>query len=68
MPFGRRKPAHKSHAPNTRDPFEHLADERRAAESDAWFLAPDEGPELDVQAGVSSNLSDDDLGGEPEKV
>ena len=61
MPFGRRKAAHKSRDTRARDPFEHLADERRAAESDAWFLQPDDGPELDVQAGVSSNLSDDDL-------
>ena len=65
MPFGRRKPAHKSRATSARDPFEHLADERRAAESDAWFMAPDDGPELEVQAGVSSNLSDDDLDDEP---
>lgn len=61
MPFGRRKPAHKGRETKTRDPFEHLADERRAAESDAWFLQPDDGPELDVQAGVSSNLDDPDL-------
>ena len=64
MPFGRRK--HDSS--KSRDPFEHLADERRAAESDAWFLEPDDGPELEVQAGVSSNLSDDDLDDESEKV
>jgi hypothetical protein len=45
-----------------RDPFEHLAEERQQAESgDPWFLEPDEGPELDVQAGISSNLSHDDL-------
>ena len=83
MPFGRRKPAHKSRATSARDPFDHLADERRAAESDAWFLEPDAGEldghlpareinqfgtELDVQAGVSSNLSDDDLDDEPERV
>lgn len=61
MPFGRRKSAHKGRETNTRDPFDHLADERRAAESDAWFLQPDDGPELDVQAGVSSNLDDADL-------
>jgi hypothetical protein len=45
-----------------RDPFEHLADERRAAESgQPWFMGPDEGPELVVEAGISSNLSDEDL-------
>lgn len=56
MQFGRKKPAKRG-----RDPFEHLADERAAAESDAWFLEPDDGPELDVETGISSNLSDDDL-------
>lgn len=56
MQFGRKKPGRRG-----RDPFEHLADERQAAESEAWFLAPDDGPELDVQTGVSSNLSEDDL-------
>jgi len=61
MPFGRRKAGDGDRAANARDPFDHLADERRAAESDAWFLEPDDGPELDVQAGISSNLSDDDL-------
>lgn len=46
----------------TRDPFDHLADERRQAETDSpWFLGPDDGPELDVEAGVSSNLSDEDI-------
>jgi hypothetical protein len=57
MPFGRRK--HESS--KSRDPFEHLADERHAAESDPWFLGPDSGPELEVEAGISSNLRDDDL-------
>lgn len=61
MPFGRRKPAHSSRATKGRDPFEHLADERHAAESETWYLQADDEPELDVQAGVSSNLSDDDL-------
>jgi hypothetical protein len=56
MPFGRKKPGRKG-----RDPFEHLADERQAAESSPWFLEPDEGPELDVETGRSSNLSQDDL-------
>jgi hypothetical protein len=58
MAFGRRK--HDSS--KSRDPFEHLADERRAAESDEpWFLGHDDGPELDVEAGISSNLHDEDL-------
>ncbi len=61
MPFGRRRAEHKSRAAKARDPFEHLADERRAAESDAWFMAPDDGPELDIETGISSNLSEDDL-------
>jgi hypothetical protein len=61
MPFGRRKPADKNRAQRGRDPFAHLADERQAAESDAWFLQPDDGPELDVEAGISSNLDPDDL-------
>jgi hypothetical protein len=61
MPFGRRKLARKGRETNTRDPFDHLADERLEAESDAWFLQPDDGPELDVQAGISSNLDDADL-------
>jgi hypothetical protein len=61
MPFGRRKAAHKTRATRARDPFEHLADERREAESEAWFLQPDDGPELDVEAGISSNLDDDHL-------
>jgi hypothetical protein len=77
MRFGRRKPAHLSRDPkardpkprdtrardtSARDPFGHLADERRAAESEAWFLQPDDAPEIDVQAGISSNLSGHDLG------
>ena len=44
-----------------RDPFDHLADERREAEGDAWFLGPDDGPELEVEAGISSNLHDEDV-------
>ena len=58
MAFGRRK--HDSS--KSRDPFEHLADERRAAESgEPWFLGADDRAELDVEAGISSNLVDDDL-------
>jgi hypothetical protein len=66
MPLGRRKSGDKrsgdkGRSPRGRDPFAHLADERKAAESDAWFLQPDDGPELDVETGISSNLSEDDL-------
>jgi hypothetical protein len=58
MAFGRRK--HDS--AKSRDPFDHLADERSAAESgEPWFLGPDDGSELDVEAGISSNLRDEDL-------
>jgi hypothetical protein len=72
MPLGRRKSGDKRagesragdkrRAPRGRDPFAHLADEREEAESEAWFLQPDDGPELDVETGISSNLSEDDLG------
>jgi hypothetical protein len=56
---GRRKQKQQQ---DDRDPFGHLADARREAESgDPWFLAPDDGPELDVQAGISSNLRDEDI-------
>jgi hypothetical protein len=59
MAFSRRKDRGRR---GGRDPFGHLQDERAQAESgDPWFLAPDDGPELDVQAGISSNLSEDDL-------
>ncbi|HLT70964.1 MAG TPA: hypothetical protein VKZ72_12390 [Acidimicrobiales bacterium] len=59
MPFGRRRAGQKRR--KSRDPFEHLADERQAAESEAWFMKPDDGPELDIEAGISSNLRDEDL-------
>ena len=72
MPLGRRKSGDKRsgedragdkhRASRGRDPFAHLADEREAAESEAWFLQPDDGPELEVETGISSNLSEDDLG------
>jgi hypothetical protein len=61
MPFGRRRAAHRSRDSNARDPFDHLADERRAAESDVWFLQPDDAPDLEVQAGMSSNITAADL-------
>lgn len=58
MAFGRRK-----RGAGRRDPFVHLADERRAAEAEAWFLQPDDAPPLDVEAGISSNITDDDIEG-----
>lgn len=46
----------------SRDPFAHLRDDRTTAEDgDPWFLGPDDGPELHVETGISSNLSEDDL-------
>jgi hypothetical protein len=69
MAFSRRKDRERR---GGRDPFGHLHDERAQVESeDPWFLAPDEGPELDVQAGISSNLSEVGLSsrpGEPPRV
>ena len=56
MAFGRKK-----RSARDRDPFVHLADERRAAEAETWFLEPDDGPVLDVETGISSNLSEEDL-------
>jgi hypothetical protein len=58
MPLGRRNRKHRS-----RDPFAHLADERRAAESgdQPWFMGEDDAPELHVETGISSNLGRDDL-------
>lgn len=63
MPFGRRKDQNKDpKKARSRDPFEHLEDERAAAEDgDPWFLAPDDGPELEIETGISSNLTEDDL-------
>jgi len=58
MPFGRRRWQKRR---KSRDPFEHLADERQAAEAEAWFMQPDDGPELEIEAGISSNLRDEDL-------
>jgi hypothetical protein len=55
MPLRRRKN-------QERDPFSHLSGERNEAESGTpWFVGPDSGPDLDVEAGISSNLRDDDL-------
>ena len=66
---GRRKdreaPKHmKKRAPtkSSRDPFEHLRDERAQAEGgDPWFVGEDEGPELHIETNKSSNLSEEDL-------
>ena len=68
MVFGRRKdreaPKHmrKPVKGGSRDPFQHLRDERAEAESgEPWFVGEDEGPELDIETNRSSNLSADDL-------
>jgi hypothetical protein len=64
MAFSRRKvqeTKEKQDKRNGRDPFAHLHDEREKAEEEPWFLAPDDGPELHVETGISSNLSEDDL-------
>ena len=57
MAFGRRK--HDS--TKNRDPFEHLADDAAPpspANPGSWGPTR---PELDVEAGISSNLRDEDL-------
>jgi hypothetical protein len=56
MAFGRKKRSSRD-----RDPFVHLADERQVAERGTWFLEPDDGPQLEVETGISSNLSEEDL-------
>jgi hypothetical protein len=66
MAFSRRKAqepkeTREKQARRGRDPFAHLQDEREEAEAEPWFLAPDDGPELQVETGISSNLSEDDL-------
>jgi hypothetical protein len=65
MVFGRRK--HEGRTGDERDPFAHLEGERNDAESGSpWFLdGDDDAPELDVQAGISSNLDRRDLTGRP---
>jgi len=72
MVFGRRRdreaPKHmKKRAPGkaSRDPFEHLRDERAQAEGgDPWFVGEDDGPELEIETNRSSNLSAEDLSSE----
>jgi hypothetical protein len=63
MPFSRRKDRRREQAKvDSRDPFAHLQDERaKAEEEEPWFLAPDDGPELEIETGISSNLTPDDL-------
>lgn len=64
MVFTRRKgqePKERQEKRSGRDPFAHLQDERAEAEEQPWFLAPDEAPDLEIEAGISSNLSEDDL-------
>jgi hypothetical protein len=63
MPFSRRKDRRReARKADSRDPFEHLREERaKAEEEEPWFLAPDDGPELHIETGISSNLSEDDL-------
>lgn len=49
--FGRRR---------KQDFFERSAAERRVTEDEQpWFLAPDDGPELDVDAGRSARMDDE---------
>lgn len=71
MVFGRRKdreaPKHmrkpsKPTKGSGRDPFQHLRDERAQAEAgDPWFLADDDGPELEIETNRSSNLKAEDF-------
>jgi len=43
------------------DDFKALSRERRAVEDDQpWFAAEDDGPQLDVETGIGSNLRRDD--------
>jgi hypothetical protein len=54
MAFRRRKK-------DERDPFAHLSADREEAESGTpWFMGDDGSPNLDIQAGISSNIADDD--------
>lgn len=63
MPFSRRKDRSREQGKaDSRDPFSHLREERaKAEEEEPWFLAPDDGPELEIETGISSNLTPDDL-------
>jgi hypothetical protein len=46
------------------DFFQRSVEDRRASEDEQpWFAAPDDGPELEVDAGRSARMEDDgDLG------
>jgi hypothetical protein len=63
MPFSRRKDRRREQGKaDSRDPFAHLREERaKAEEEEPWFLGPDDGPELNIETGISSNLTPDDL-------
>ena len=42
-----------------KDPFRRSAADRRAVEDEQpWFLAPDEEPDLDIEAGRSARMDD----------
>lgn len=45
----------------SRDFFKQAVEDRRSTEDEQpWFLADDDGPELDVDAGRSAKMSRDD--------
>jgi hypothetical protein len=44
-----------------KDDFKSLSKQRRSVEDEhPWFEGADEGPELDVETGIGSNLHPDD--------
>lgn len=46
------------------DFFERSVEDRRAAEDEQpWFLGPDDGPELEVDAGRSARMDEEGDGG-----
>jgi hypothetical protein len=52
--FGRKRP-------RSRDFFKQAVEDRRSTEDEKpWFLADDDAPELDVEAGRSARMSVDD--------
>lgn len=43
-----------------KDDFKHLAKDRRRVEDETpWFAGDDDGPDLDVETGIGSNLAAD---------
>ena len=45
-----------------KDDFKSLAKQRqRDDDAEPWFAADDDGPELDVETGIGSNLRRDDV-------